>query len=311
MTWEEWKKKYHKELDHPAGYEEQFVTVVLSKIPEISPSDVIPQYHFTDSKGKSRYIDFMIRNNEKNWLLPIELDGYAKMIGNGNEYYRFNDFLERQNSLIGQFNLVLRYSNYKMLTYPNDIISEIKNVLELQQKRKNIKSLDGNKLMDEYKKILGEIIKELQKTGEKIQKSDILVQELNSEIESLKKMVKGNAIIKNRIGCIIVLIIPILFVAYTLYSSRNNSKNHIKNDKYVEGKLTSVCGFVSEAKTFKSGTYLNLNGKFPNQEITLVVWEHKYLDDYVGESVCTYGKIESYKGRLSVSVDDLSDITIK
>ena len=92
MNWTTFKQKYHRQLDHVAGYEERFVDLVLSKIPELSPSDVVPQYHFKDNSGKDRYVDFMIINKTKSWLLPIELDGYAKMVGNGEEYYRFNDF---------------------------------------------------------------------------------------------------------------------------------------------------------------------------------------------------------------------------
>lgn len=125
MNWQQWKAKYHRELEHIAGYEEKFVDLVLMNIPNLQPTDVIPQYHFKDSDGKNRYIDFMIINQHKNWLLPIELDGYAKMVGNGNDYERFTDFLSRQNDVIKIFGKIFRFSNKEFLTKPKSIINTI------------------------------------------------------------------------------------------------------------------------------------------------------------------------------------------
>lgn len=125
MNWQQWKAKYHRELEHIAGYEEKFVDLVLMNIPNLQPTDVIPQYHFKDSSGKNRYIDFMIISQHKNWLLPIELDGYAKMVGNGNDYERFTDFLSRQNDIIKIFGKVFRFSNKDFLTKPKDVINTI------------------------------------------------------------------------------------------------------------------------------------------------------------------------------------------
>lgn len=132
MNWTQWKTKYQKELQHIAGYEEMFVDRVLSRIPNLQPTDVIPQYHFVDDKGNNRYIDFMIINPSRGWLLPIELDGYAKMVGNGDDYARFQDFLERQNSIIKQYGILLRYTNKDMLKRNWYIINEITQVLLIQ-----------------------------------------------------------------------------------------------------------------------------------------------------------------------------------
>lgn len=125
MNWQQWKAKYHRELEHIAGYEEKFVDLVLMNIPNLQPTDVIPQYHFKDSSGKNRYIDFMIISQHKNWLLPIELDGYAKMVGNGNDYERFTDFLERQNDVIKIFGKIFCFSNKEFLTKPKGVINTI------------------------------------------------------------------------------------------------------------------------------------------------------------------------------------------
>lgn len=110
-NWKSWKIKYSKQIEHVAGYEEAFVDRVLSQIPEISPDDVIPQYHFVDDYNGNRYIDFMILNKAKGYYLPIELDGTYKDVN----HQKWKDFLVRQNSLITKFGIVLRFSNKQML----------------------------------------------------------------------------------------------------------------------------------------------------------------------------------------------------
>lgn len=115
--------------------------MVLSQIPNLSPNDVIPQYHFKDNNNGNRFVDFMIINKSKSWLLPIELDGYAKMVGNGEEYHRFNNFLERQNIIINTFGLVLRYSNNKMRYQPQEVINEIIQTLNKQTQTKSTQDI--------------------------------------------------------------------------------------------------------------------------------------------------------------------------
>lgn len=135
MNWNEWKAINKNKIQHIVGFEEKFVDDVLSKIPLILPEDVIPQYPFTDAKGIDRQIDFMIINNTKGYLLPIELDGYSKLeIEKG--YHKFNNLLERQNSLTAKFGTLLRYTNKKMLNESQYIIQEITEILKQQAQRK-------------------------------------------------------------------------------------------------------------------------------------------------------------------------------
>lgn len=128
MSWEEWIYANRKELEHVAGYEEQFVRCILAQVPEIKPEDVVAQYHFTDSNGGNRYIDFMIENKSKGYLLPIELDGYWKV----KTYREFDDMLKRQNDLVKIYGVLLRYTNKKMELDPKGIIKEIRHTLHLQ-----------------------------------------------------------------------------------------------------------------------------------------------------------------------------------
>ncbi|WP_411992082.1 hypothetical protein [Agarivorans sp. DSG3-1] len=68
--WSSWKEQHRDKIKHVAGYEEAFVGAVLSQIPEISPDDVTPQFHFIDDRGGNRYIDFMIINKATGVYLP-------------------------------------------------------------------------------------------------------------------------------------------------------------------------------------------------------------------------------------------------
>lgn len=133
-SWQEWERIYARELEHPANYELRFAREILQKmLPR--PYNAIPQYHFKDSGGKDRYIDFMIVF-EDSIFVAIELDGLSKMIDYDNtheeRYARFNDFLYRQNEVIKRFGVVLRYSNKYWQANPNQVIQDIRQEISKQ-----------------------------------------------------------------------------------------------------------------------------------------------------------------------------------
>ena len=160
MNWDEWIAENRKQIEHVAGYEENFVRTILAKIPEIRPEDVTAQYHFRDSNGGNRYIDFMISNQSKGYQLPIELDGYWKV----NNYRDFNDMLERQNDLMAIYGVLLRYTNNKMNQEPDKVVVEIRKTLELQSKnqlsQKTIEKQNQQRV-DEYQQELNQLKNEL------------------------------------------------------------------------------------------------------------------------------------------------------
>lgn len=140
--WSSFKQRYHQELTQEFGYETQFVDLILSKIPNLSPLDVCPQFHFNDVTG-NRYIDFVILNVQKGWKLAIELDGLSKMVGkewvsNRQEAYRrFDDFLKRQNEIVALGFEMLRFSNKTMFNQSDYVINCIVSALERQSEIKN------------------------------------------------------------------------------------------------------------------------------------------------------------------------------
>lgn len=155
--WDNWINNNLDNLNHPMDYELQFVNTILKNIPDLSPNDIFAQHHFIDQQGKNRYIDFMIKNDDKNYLLPIELDGFWKV----SNYSDFNDMLSRQNALISKYRSLLRYTNAQMKYNPEKIISEITDILQSQSKNESIENIDTqtNSNVLQYTKSLKDQIK--------------------------------------------------------------------------------------------------------------------------------------------------------
>lgn len=133
-NWQQWKWHYREQLQHPAGYEEMFVDSVLSRVKGITPSDVIPQYHFKDSNGKNRYIDFLISNKQKGIHLAIELDGLTKLhnVNGSLDYNSYNDLWQRQNDLVTQVGKLFRFTNKQMFNETALVIAKIESELTRQ-----------------------------------------------------------------------------------------------------------------------------------------------------------------------------------
>lgn len=135
--WESWKLHYAYQLQHPADFERVFVDTVLSKLHNVEPSDVIPQYHFKDSRGGNRYIDFVVMNDAKGFGLAIELDGLTKIQNTWDkslDYDRYDDMMVRQNDLLKLTNIesLLRFTNKQMFNQTTWVINEINQELQKQ-----------------------------------------------------------------------------------------------------------------------------------------------------------------------------------
>lgn len=87
------------------------------------------------------------------------------------------------------------------------------------------------------------------------------------------------------------------------------------------GEEAVVCGHVASAAFFPSvkgrPTFVNLDRPYPDQTFTVVIWERtrslfevppeRLMD---GRSVCVRGRIETYKGKPQIVVDDPDQITL-
>jgi hypothetical protein len=85
------------------------------------------------------------------------------------------------------------------------------------------------------------------------------------------------------------------------------------------GQTVKVCGTVFQLKDFSKGVYLNINGMFPNQDITFVLWSSSLnnvsqkfgsIRDLVGKNLCASGKVGTYKNRLQISIESSFDLSL-
>lgn len=179
QTWENWLDSNRKLMQHPVDFEERFVIDILKKINDLSPDDVIPQYHFTDFDGGNRYIDFYIKNAEKGYFLSIELDGRFKFQND-----LLEKTLERQNALVAKVGTLVRYANTTWLNNPNRVINEIQTIL-YKQKFKHMNDAESRK---QIQKSLSDYQKELLEVKELSIKNnhEQELKKLNSAIMALK-----------------------------------------------------------------------------------------------------------------------------
>jgi hypothetical protein len=146
--WEKWVTKNKKKLS--AGFEEEFIENILSRIRGINPSDVIPQYGFTDHEEKMRRIDFVVQNKGKGFFLAIELDGLRRKGTPRLQKDEWADFLRRQNALVALVGPLLRFSNHQMFNEPNIVIARINGVLSDQvEQSKQERKLESDKEQSE------------------------------------------------------------------------------------------------------------------------------------------------------------------
>lgn len=129
-SWLEWISKNRNKISD--GYEEDFVRQVLAQISAINPDDLIAQYPFKDSMGKNRRIDFVIRNEEAGYFLPIEVDGAQK----DTNQRAWGDFLARQNDLLESLGPLLRFSNSQFFNNPSPVKRKINDTLAKQRQRR-------------------------------------------------------------------------------------------------------------------------------------------------------------------------------
>ncbi len=331
-TWDDWIKQYKNELNHPAGFEQHFVETILKYIPIIEPNDVIPQFHFTDNTGKDRYIDFMIQNAEKGFLLPIELDGYQKFeFSKGPD--RFYDFLSRQNAMIQRFGMTLRFSNYQMFNHRQVVINEIVQTLKQQQQhhqqqeKQQTENHQKTHLIEHYQQIISELKNEIHDLNESntryssegIQHIETAIQALQQEVQKLNNTKiahsSGKSTPKKMTLLTICALIMIGGVALkekvlnhaTTVSATTSRQEQSKSPdaQYLNmsealhyiGEYRTVCGKIVEISPFKQGHYLNMGKKFPLQLFTAVIWDNQHtqslnLASMENNTYCFYGMIE-------------------
>ena len=328
MTWNEWIVKYSSKIDqNEYGYERMFVDRVLSKLYNIEPDDVIPQYHFIDKHNGNRYIDFVICITSTE-LLPIELDGAEKF----SKYDILPDTLDRQNDLIKRFGRLLRYSNRQLLNNPQSILEELKEYIDRVKVNKSIQELQKVNLQryDETVKLAKETKEQTNVLKQEIDRLSKVHQETARELNELKTTKKP--IKRNFTGVLLitVLVISLSFLfkentnateKYTDQEMQDFSDRPLENPERCKeclkpsqakdfiGQDKLVCGIVTQIKEIPQGTFINFESKYPNTVFTAIVWKDKYKEfapGYIkslqGQRTCAEGVIEEYQGKPRIQI---------
>lgn len=344
--WKDWKKRNRRLIAHPAGFEEMFVDEILAKISIISPADVRPQAHFIDNKGCNRYIDFLIFSPERGWNLPIELDGYSKIVDGGHS--KWNDFLERQNALLGKFGALLRYSNKQMLETPGEVRSEIIKTLEFQS---------CSFALSQKQRSEREILKAgYEKSARELSQNSIAQRQLENDISVIRthlatltpevaarpqevaaKVNKGLSFSAAATMAAVVVIgsvviatrsevsgnrqdLQVLVPTADARTTLGNSVSQVRRLPAAEalnhvGEIGfEFCGVVASVSEFSRGIYVNFDRAYPNQTLTGVVWsEHSSQISglaLVGSNWCVAGVVKEFKGRPQVEIRSKSQLRI-
>jgi very-short-patch-repair endonuclease len=173
MTPSEWIKDNKGKFGSP--YEELFVRNVLSRIPDFSFETLQAQMPFKDFNGTQRYCDFAFTEGP-GIKIALEVDGWDKRgTGSGQTYNELDDWLERQNALVYEGWVPLRFSNRRVRDKPSKVVEHI--VLTLRRERKNPK----------YQDKLTQSLGELNKKSQDARKLSAELQGLRDELASVQR----------------------------------------------------------------------------------------------------------------------------
>ena len=102
-----------------------------------------------------------------------------------------------------------------------------------------------------------------------------------------------------------------LLLSQVTHVAANEDKIEAFKAPFHVGKSVMACGTLAEIKHLPKVHYLNLDKKYPNQSLTLLIWDTEYpwfeqrfgnMDAMLGQRVCARGKIEAYKSNLQIKI---------
>lgn len=107
------------------------------------------------------------------------------------------------------------------------------------------------------------------------------------------------------------IIISFYFLISSTFAANSIPTIDSSKAAFFVGQEVMVCGQVSEIKHFNKGTYINVGPKYPNQHLTLVIWDSVEQDFkkrfgglyvFLGNQACALGPVETYKNKLQIKV---------
>lgn len=116
----------------------------------------------------------------------------------------------------------------------------------------------------------------------------------------------------------IFFILGFLFIAATTYAQENIKLEEVS--KHINDSVT-VCGKVADMRYFESSkgqpTFLNIGSKYPNQQLTVVIWGNTRtqftgkVEDLLNKSICITGRIILYKDKPEIIIEKPEQIIVQ
>jgi hypothetical protein len=109
-------------------------------------------------------------------------------------------------------------------------------------------------------------------------------------------------------------LLKVVLLVIGVYAPSASADQHIieaNKAPFHVGETIMTCGNVLQIKRLKKRTYLNIDGKYPNQLISIMIWNsnlYKFREKFgdlnvlQGRRICVLGEIKEYRGNLEVMV---------
>ena len=101
----------------------------------------------------------------------------------------------------------------------------------------------------------------------------------------------------------------------SFYLQASEPKIEAYKAAFYMGKTVMACGTLVETKHLSNRHYLNLDKKYPNQTLTILVWDNDYrwfeerfgkIDTKIGQRFCGRGLVEEYKNNIQMQIKILN-----
>lgn len=105
------------------------------------------------------------------------------------------------------------------------------------------------------------------------------------------------------------ILIAFLFSLFSYTLCHAEEKIEAFKSAFYVDKTVMACGQLVQIKDMNGRYYLNLDKNYPNQSLTLLLWNKDYhwfeskfgnMNNLIGYRLCARGKIEEYKNNLQM-----------
>ena len=112
----------------------------------------------------------------------------------------------------------------------------------------------------------------------------------------------------------VTLILSSFFIVSTAFAQprvpADSAASHI-------GEIVTICTKVFGVKSFDKVTLINVGAPYPKSPLTLAIFSKNSskfttpIESYKGKEICIVGKIEEYKGKPEIVINDPGQITVQ